>query len=75
MDANGFEIEKVLVIIFVLIVLIILACVVGARISRFQQELRYLNIELGRCPAGERSKWLRYRRDLWLNLFFPFYKR
>ncbi|MBR7122273.1 MAG: hypothetical protein IKC95_02335 [Oscillospiraceae bacterium] len=75
MGTKGIKIDELLVIIFVLIVIIILACVVGVRISRFHYELRYLNIELGRCSNEDRSKWLRRRRNLWLNLFFPFYEK
>lgn len=40
------------------------------RIDRFCEELRYVNMELCRCADGERSRWRRYRRKLWLGLFF-----
>lgn len=48
----------------------LIGCAFWARIDRFREELRYVNMELHRCPAGERSAWRRRRRRLWLRLFW-----
>ncbi len=42
-------------------------------INDFSQELKYLNIEIGRTDGAERRYWLRQRRRLWLSLI-PFVK-
>ena len=44
------------------------------RLDGFLENLRYINMELGRCSAHMRPKWLRRRRRLWCSLLIPFYK-
>lgn len=41
--------------------------------NSFSQELRYLNIEIGRTSGTERRHWIRRKRRLWLSLI-PFIK-
>lgn len=49
---------------------LLLGCALWMRISEFCEELQYVNMELQRCSAHQRPAWRRYRRRLWLWLFF-----
>ena len=42
--------------------------------NNFSQELKYLNIEIGRTTDAERRYYIRQRRRLWLSLI-PFLKK
>lgn len=59
-----------LAVLLVLLFLLLLGCTLWIRISRFCEALRYVNMELQRCPSGDRKKWRRRRRRLWLRLFW-----
>lgn len=74
MDPVFDEMTLALIAILSLIIVILLGCSVGIRISRFCEELRYINMELNRCSIGERVKWRRRRRRLWMHLLIPFYR-
>lgn len=61
------------VVIAVLAVILWLVTIVS-RLNDFLGELRYINMELGRCSARMRPKWLQRRCRLWFSLLIPFYK-
>lgn len=71
---SGFDEMTIwLAVILAAVLLILVGCSVGIRLAHFCEELRYINMELRRCSVGERAKWRRRRRRLWLQLLIPFY--
>lgn len=63
-------------LILIVAVLVLLQLVkVLSRLGSFLDELRYINMELGRCSAQMRSRWRRRRRRLWCSFLIPFYRR
>ena len=42
------------------------------RLSNFGDNLKYINLEIGRTTGREKKHWLRRRRRLWWSLFIPF---
>ena len=68
LEAN--EITAVLAVVLGLIFLFLLMGALVARIQRFREKLRYVNMELQRSTAHDRPIWQSRRRRLWLWLFF-----
>lgn len=64
------ELTIVLAVLLGLLFLFLLGGSLWMRISQFCDKLRYINIELQRCPVRERALWRRRRRRLWRWLFF-----
>lgn len=62
------------VLLAVLLFALLLLIKILIRLNSFQEELRYINMELGRCSAHMRPKWRKRRCRLWCSLLIPFYK-
>jgi len=63
----GIAVAVILVLMYVIRLL--------ARLGSFLENLRYINMELGRCSVRMREKWRRRKRRLWCSLLIPFYRR
>lgn len=70
MDPEINELTIGLAVLLGLLFLLLLGGALWMRISRFCDELRYINMELQRCSIRERALWRRRRRRVWLRLFF-----
>ena len=68
LEANG--ITAVLAVVLGLIFLFLLLGSLWARIQRFREKLRYVDMEMQRSSAHDRPLWQSRRRRLWLWLFF-----
>lgn len=73
MDSTNKIVIAVLLVVALLFALLLLIKIL-IRLNSFQEELRYINMELGRCSVQMRPKWRRRRRRLWCSLLIPFYK-
>lgn len=73
MDQNNDILPTIVLIAIAVFVLAYVVSVAG-RLGDFFDELRYINMELGRCSANMRHKWHRRRRRLWYRLLIPFYR-
>lgn len=60
------------IIVFALFILLLIGLVYS--LTKFSQELRYINSEIKRSSKSERKHWIRKRRRLWLSLL-PFMKK
>lgn len=73
LDQSGDALTWALIIIVAVIILGGLIASVVKKFGRFKRKLSYINMEIGRTTGGERKKWKKRKRRLWLSLL-PFYK-
>ena len=68
----GLDMTTLFVIVTVIIVLLCLLLIPWIR--DFRDELKYINMEIGRTDGRERAHWEKKKKKLWLSLipFFPY---
>ncbi len=73
---GSFKLESNYYIVIIILGLLILALLwmisFAININRFTNELKYVNLEIGRTRGAERKHWLKRRRRLILSAIFFF---
>lgn len=62
---------KILLIIIVAIFLVLFLAWFVGKLNIFINDLRYINMEIGRNEGEDREFWIRKKKQLW-KIFLPF---
>ena len=65
------ETTKILLLVIAAIFVIFLFASFIKKLNTYVNELRYVNMEIGRNEGQERDYWLRKKKRLW-RIFLPF---
>ena len=69
-----FGLDMLTIFIIITVVIVLLCIILIPWILSFREELKYINMEIGRTDGRERAHWEKKKKKLWLSLipFFPY---
>ncbi|MBQ6848786.1 MAG: hypothetical protein IJN76_01875 [Clostridia bacterium] len=73
--ALDIELDLTTILVLITIGLILFLLWFVPRLLGFLEELRYINMEIGRTDGREQAHWIKKKKKLWLSWipFYPYY--